>query len=667
MNDISHILFTPFQMGSYELKNRIVALPVFSGYADTDGRVTELLLEHYAGLAASGVAMVVVANAAVSADGKTSAHSLRADNEDFIPGLARLAQVIQQNGALACLQLNHAGQYAQADQPRLCASPQARHLRFKVSAFKEFMEFFPLEERYALTRRFLRQANTWRRGMTATEQAQVIAEFCQAADRACRAGFDMVELHGANDYLICQFLSAFTNSALSNVLLDLEQRCVFPLALVRAVKQQLPAGFPVGFRLMLSEWVPEGINLDQAMAFAAKLATAGITYLSPSAGTFNSIFRPEIRARMNRPDYLCQEIAALTRCVQVPTIAVGRIHTPAQAARLISKKTADLIGLGRALRADPKWVRKAQRQDQKITACTNCLTCLRQVILEKGFTCSRWLKTVRKKTELEHRLLSRNYSMLSVVLDSKAMRCLTPSLARLWPATNPFTTPVCLALLGPPPETLDANSFEDRQKLLGEAAQLSGKGPNQEPRIKSINLNGPPLDDEAISQVITQGNYGVVIMVHDPAHRWQVRLLYQMRQRVLVLLGPHPEQNRILMPVDLCDTTLLILTFLKNVLLPKADIDVQVVHFSGESPKRIQQHWRQMKNICAITDTKLPIEIIKPKYPIAAEILDLARRRDCGAVLMGKRGLSGLKRMVLGSVSGKVLKGLTGQSLILVD
>ena len=112
MNDISHILFTPFQMGSYVLKNRLVALPVFSGYADADGRVTELLLEHYAGLAASGVAMVVVANAAVSADGKTSAHSLRADNEDFIPGLARLAQVIRQNGALACLQLNHAGQYA---------------------------------------------------------------------------------------------------------------------------------------------------------------------------------------------------------------------------------------------------------------------------------------------------------------------------------------------------------------------------------------------------------------------------------------------------------------------------------------------------------------------------------------------------------------------------
>lgn len=667
MNDISHTLFTPFQMGPYELKNRMVALPVFSGYADTDGRVTELLLEHYAGLAASGVAMVVVANAAVSADGKTSTHSLRADNEDFIPGLARLAQIIQQNGALACLQLNHAGQYAQADQPRLCASPQTRHLRFKVSAFKEFMEFFPLEERYALTRRFLRQANTWRRGMTATEQTQVIAEFCEAADRACRAGFDMVELHGANDYLICQFLSAFTNSALSNVHLDLEQRCVFPLALVRAVKQKLPAGFPVGFRLMLAEWVPEGINLDQAMAFAAKLATAGITYLSPSAGTFNSIFRSEIRARMNRQNYLCQEIAALTRCMQVPTIAVGRIHTPSQAARLISEKTADLIGLGRALRADPKWVRKAQRQDQKITACTNCLTCLRQVILEKGFTCSRWPKTVRKKAELEHRLLSRNYSMLSVVLDSKAMRCLTQSLARLWPATNPSTTPVCLTILGPPPENLDANSFEDHQKLLEQAAQLSGNGPNQEPPTRTINLKGTTLDDEVISQVITHGNYGVVIMVHDPAHKWQVRLLYQMRQRVLVLLGPHSEQDRILMPVDLCDTTLLILTFLKNVLLPKAHTDIQVVHFSDESPKRIQQRWRQMKKICNITDTKLPLEIIKPHYAIAAEILDLARSRDCGAVLMGKRGLSGLKRMVLGSVSGKVLKGLTGQSLMLVD
>ncbi len=181
MNDTSQSLFISFQLGPCVLKNRIVALPVFSGYAGKDGHVTELFLEHYAGLAASGAALVVVANAAVAADGKTSIHSLRADHDKYIPGLARLSRAIQKNGTRACLQLNHAGQYAQTEQPRLCALSQARHLRFKAAAFKELMEFFPYEERYALTRRFLSQANSWRREMTATEQERVITKFCRLA------------------------------------------------------------------------------------------------------------------------------------------------------------------------------------------------------------------------------------------------------------------------------------------------------------------------------------------------------------------------------------------------------------------------------------------------------------------------------------------------------
>ena len=663
MADISPTLFTPFRLGPYVLKNRIVALPVFSGYAGTDGRVTRLLLKHYAGLAASGAAIVIVANAAVSADGKTSVHNLRADHDDFIPGLARLAGAIRQNGALACLQLNHAGQYARTDRPRLCAPPQSRHLRFKVAAFKELMEFFPFEERYNLTRRFLRQANTWRQAMTAAGQAEVLAEFCQAADRARRAGFDMVELHGANGYLICQFLSAFTNTPQSNLNEEQDRRCAFPLSLVRAVKQHLPAGFPVGFRLMLTEWVPEGIDPQQAMAFAARLAAAEIDYLSPSAGTFNSIFKPEIRARMDQPLYLRQPIAELTRRIRVPTIASGRIRTPEQAARLLGDHSADLIGLGRALRADPEWVRKARRQGKKVRACANCLACLRGVVQEKGFVCRRWPKTVRRRINLEHKLLRRNFRMLVVAPDSDAMLWAGPAMERLWPVTNPFAEPVDVTFLTPVPE---AQGTDDLAARLTLPVNLT-RSTDRRPHSRTLPLSGPTPDAQAIGQIITAGNYGMILMARDPSQRWQVRLLFRLRQRVLALLGTHPRQDRVLIPVDLSDTTLLILTFLNHVVLPKADNAVQVIHFSNEPAEKSQRHWRQMKKICAMPDIELPLEIIKPEHPLAEEILELARRRDCGTVLMGKRGLSGLKRMVLGSVSARVLNGLAGQSLILVD
>ncbi len=102
-------IFTPFKIGSRTLKNRLVALPVFTGYAQPNGKVSPLLVEHYTRLARSGVAMVVVANAAVSPDGVSSIYNLRVDRDDFIPGLARMAQTIKRGGALACLQLNHAG------------------------------------------------------------------------------------------------------------------------------------------------------------------------------------------------------------------------------------------------------------------------------------------------------------------------------------------------------------------------------------------------------------------------------------------------------------------------------------------------------------------------------------------------------------------------------
>jgi 2,4-dienoyl-CoA reductase (NADPH2) len=90
-------------------------LPVYNGYAYPDGRVSPQLIDNYTKLAQSGVAMVVVANTAISSDGITSTYNLRVDRDEYIPGLARLAKAIRQNGVIACLQLNHAGRFAKTD------------------------------------------------------------------------------------------------------------------------------------------------------------------------------------------------------------------------------------------------------------------------------------------------------------------------------------------------------------------------------------------------------------------------------------------------------------------------------------------------------------------------------------------------------------------------
>ena len=226
----SPTIFSPFSLGPYRLKNRLVALPVYTGYAYPDGRVSPQLIAHYARLAASGVSVVVVANAAVAPEGMTSLHNLRVDRDDYLPGLARLAQTIRRQGALSCLQLNHAGRLAKTRQPLLPCPADKKNLAFNIAALKDFMNFFPFERRFDLTRSFLRRIGTWRRAMTFEERRKIIVDFADAAERASQAGFDMVEIHGANGYLLCQFLSRFTNKLSSDSGGSFASRAAFPLA-----------------------------------------------------------------------------------------------------------------------------------------------------------------------------------------------------------------------------------------------------------------------------------------------------------------------------------------------------------------------------------------------------------------------------------------------------
>jgi 2,4-dienoyl-CoA reductase (NADPH2) len=268
-------IFSPLNVGGHLFKNRLVGLPIYTGYAHPDGRVSNLLIEHYTQLANSGVAMVVVANVAVSQNGIVSDFNLRIDRDDYIPGLARLAEAIKLNGTVACLQLNHAGRFAKTEKPLLPYAMNPSNLAFNIASLKDFMNFFPLERRFDLTRRFLKLAGTWTRAMTAEERESTIAEFGLAASRACEAGFDMVEIHGAGGYLLCQFLSSFTNSLGPDRRMDLAQRTVFPLAVLREIKRRLPDKFPIGYRLITREWVPEGVDLSEAISFARRLESDG--------------------------------------------------------------------------------------------------------------------------------------------------------------------------------------------------------------------------------------------------------------------------------------------------------------------------------------------------------------------------------------------------------
>lgn len=309
------------------LKNRIVMAPMSHVSSCKDGSVSEAELAYYA-CRAGGVGMVVTAGASVTAGGGFPCCA-KAEHDDRVPGLARLAEAIQERGAKAVLQLAHAGRYALPEEGE-CVSASA------VPAEKEGA---PLP---------------W--ALSEEEIAGVIGAFGQAARRAAQAGFDGVEIHGANGFLVQQFFSPHSNRRTDRYGGSLKNRMTFALELIDEVKRAAAAAsarpFIVGFRLSPEEIETPGITLADTLELAEALADKGLDYLHVS---MNDYWSPPSRGVVSsRPGIeLLQERVGR----KVPLIGCGGIRSADEAAKAL-KTGVPLLALGRALLAEPEWVEK---------------------------------------------------------------------------------------------------------------------------------------------------------------------------------------------------------------------------------------------------------------------------------------------------------------------
>lgn len=657
-------LFSPLDVGRYQIKNRLVALPVYTGFAHTDGSVSSWMVDFYTKLAASGVGMVVVANGAVSHDGVVSNFNLRADSDQLIPGLSRLAKAIKEKGAIACLQLNHAGRFARTERPLLPSPIISSNLSFNVESLKGFMEFFPFEERFALTRYLIKRIKTWGYAMRADDRERVIDDFALSAFRAYQAGFDMVELHGANGYLLCQYLSSFTNQIKSGFGGDFQGRSAFPLAVIRRVRSKVPEDFPLGFRLILREWVPGGVDLPEALAFAALLENEGVAYLSASVGTYNSILSPDILRKMSEVAYLEEDMQQLTSRVNIPTIISGRITTPSCADRLIQDRRADLIGLGRPLRSDLEWVTKARSQNRKIVKCINCNWCLKRVVLDKGFACSLWPRLYQQRTELEHKLLTRNSRTLWIIADEEDMAIFEKSLPLLIGKEGAIASLTLIFLqrrAGEPGLTSAAKeSFMDWIRCSFATLGFTDTPP------KSIVISLEEMWEKSLYHEISSGGYGRIFLCSNREQIWRERLLYKQMGKALLYLNFNSRQQRVLVAVDLSDIALLVMSFLKQSYMGEKEFQFTFVHVVTDRHGKERERWKELKRIAGFNDDT-PLELLFTEADPVSTIINTMKSGGYGTVVMGKRGLSGIKRWLLGSVSAGVLRRLTDQSLFLVD
>jgi len=365
------MLFTHFNLKGITLKNRLTMTPLFLGYANPDGTVSQLMLDYYSEMASSGVAMIVVENIAVDQSGMGSPFMLRIDDDRYIAGLSELAKNIRDKGVIAFAQINHAGRYAYTPQ--------------RISSSE------------------IRTGEVIPRQMAKEDIERIVDAYANAAKRIKKAGFDGIEVHGGTGYLLVQFLSPRTNHRIDEYGGSLENRMRFPLMVVDAVMDAVGDDFPVGYRFLADEWLPDGLHLDETTVYAKELSKREIAYLSMMAGTYDSFFLPEYKEAERKEGYMVHFAKAMKEAVpDTPVIAAGRIQTPEFASKVIEEKSADLIGLARVIFADPLWPKKAKGEIKaSIVRCEpTCSLCMSRVMKGKPAFCSQWNKE-RKESFLK--------------------------------------------------------------------------------------------------------------------------------------------------------------------------------------------------------------------------------------------------------------------------
>ena len=351
-------LFSPGQIGGVDIRNRIVMPPMTTRFADNEGRVTEATIAYFRARAAGGVGLITVEMASPEKVGRHRSNELGIYDDRFLSGLERLVQALHVCGARASIQLGHGGGHTRVD--ICCEAPIAPsavpHFVYEVTG----ETIVPLE-------------------MSRTRIAQSMDAFVDAARRAWRAGFDMIELHAAHGYLISQFLCPAENRRTDEFGGSFENRARFGLDILRRIKAELP-DFPVVFRISADDLFSGGMPFEEGLQLALWAEAAGADAIHVTAGHYRSQPSAEIMIPpMAYSDGTFLDYAACIKdAVSVPVIAVGRLGDPKVAEDALDEGKADFVALGRPLLADPEWVAKAQH-GRPIRRCLACNTCVNEM------------------------------------------------------------------------------------------------------------------------------------------------------------------------------------------------------------------------------------------------------------------------------------------------
>ncbi len=379
---MTSILFEPGNIGTMQLRNRLIKSATFESLSSLKGECTEELRAFHRRVAAGGIGLTIVAYVGVHETGLGYAKQSRLDRDEFIPGFQQLTQQMHAEGAKVAAQLHHAGRVAD---PKLIGGPPLG----------------PSEVPDKLLR-------TKPKEMTEDDIEMLLQAQADAAVRAKEAGFDAVELHCAHGYLISQFLSPVTNQRNDAWGGTLEKRQRFALESIRRIKAAVGTEYPVFAKLNSQDFLKNGLTLEESKDTAQKMAQVGLDALEISGGFTESVFfisRGEIpidvilrgkdiqtrlamknlleamqeHVRLEHEAYYLPAAKEIKPLIDIPLILVGGLRSRAVMEEILQQDHADFISIARPLIREPNLPNKFQSGESEAATCVSCNRCLAEM------------------------------------------------------------------------------------------------------------------------------------------------------------------------------------------------------------------------------------------------------------------------------------------------
>lgn len=362
-NGTFHHLLQPIEIGPLLIRNRVMMPAMATCYATSDCQVTEQMIGYYARRAEGGVGLIIIEAVCIdNPGGRAIPHQLCIDQDRYMEGLSRLAEAVRSRGAKVALQLHHAGPNTHLEGAHPVAPSPV-----------------PM----------LHRPNAIPRELSRGEIKEIVRKFALGAGRAKRSGFDAVELLCAHGYLLNRFLSPHANRRQDEYGRGREGRAKILEEILAGIRREAGNDFPILCKLPGDDYVEGGIDIEESIALANMLKELGVNGLTITGGSSEAKFI-HIGPMEYPPAWQVHLADRVKQKVKIPIAAISKINRPELAEKILGENQADMVALGRALIADPAFVRKAEKNEaERIIPCLGCNHCLDRIVDEgKALRCS---------------------------------------------------------------------------------------------------------------------------------------------------------------------------------------------------------------------------------------------------------------------------------------